>query len=83
LERELVHGRFFGRQRDLRLAYFDADPTRADFEKAVMSGPDPDGVNFGSKTEVELRKRAAFTDDECDQVTRWGYNPRSTPTVVL
>jgi hypothetical protein len=83
LERELVHGRFFGRQLEVRTRYLDADDERAAREKAIMGGPDPDGILFGSRTEVELRKRASFTDEECEQVTRWGYNPRSTPTVVL
>ena len=81
LERELVHGRFFGRQLEVRTRYLDADPERAAREKAIMGGPDPDGIAFGSRTEVELRKRASFTDDECEQVTRWGYNPRSTPSM--
>ncbi len=83
LERELVHGRFFGRQLEVRTRYLDADAERAEREKAIMGGPDPDGIQFGSRTEVELRKRASFTDEECEQVTRWGYNPRSVPTVVL
>ena len=81
LERELVHGRFFGRQIEVRTQYLDADPERAEREKAIMGGPDPDGIQFGSRTEVELRKRASFTDEECEQVTRWGYNPRSTPSL--
>jgi hypothetical protein len=81
LERELVHGRFFGRQYDVRKRYLDADPERAEREKAIMGGPDPDDIRFGSRTEVELRKRASFTDEECEQVTRWGYNPRSTPSM--
>ena len=74
LERELVHGRFFGRQRDVRLRYLEADPERAAREIEILDGPDPDGVPFGARTQVELRLRAAFTRDECDQVDRWGYN---------
>ena len=37
-------------------------------------GPDPDGLNFMSRTEGTLRRRASFTDDELRQVHRWGYN---------
>ncbi len=75
LERERVHGRFFGRQRDVRLAYLEADPVRAAAEIAILEAPDPDGVPYVSRTEVELRLRASFTLDECEQVERWGYNP--------
>ncbi len=75
LERERVHGRFFGRQRDMRLEYLAADPDRAATEIAILEAPDPDGVPFVSRTEVELRLRASFTLDECEQVERWGYNP--------
>jgi len=77
LERELVHGRFFGRQRDLRSRYLEADPERAAQEIAALAGPDPDGVPFQSRTERELRRRVSFTEAEIDQVDRWGYNPRS------
>jgi uncharacterized ferritin-like protein (DUF455 family) len=75
LERELVHGRFFGAQRDVRLAYLEADPERAAAEIAILEAPDPDGVPYESRTEVELRLRCSFTVDECEQVERWGYNP--------
>jgi uncharacterized ferritin-like protein (DUF455 family) len=75
LERERVHGRFFGRQRDIRLEYLLADPARAEAEIAILEAPDPDGVPYVSRTEVELRLRSSFTIDECEQVERWGYNP--------
>ncbi len=75
LERERVHGRFFGRQRDVRLAYLEEDPERAALEIAILEAPDPDGVPYVSRTEVELRRRASFTLAECEQVERWGYNP--------
>jgi uncharacterized ferritin-like protein (DUF455 family) len=75
LERERVHGRFFGRQRDVRLTYLSADPARAAAEIAILEAPDPDGVPYVSRTEVELRTRSSFTLDDCDQVERWGYNP--------
>lgn len=75
LERERVHGRFFGRQRDVRLEYLLADPARAEAEIAILEAPDPDGVPYVSRTEVELRLRSSFTLDECEQVERWGYNP--------
>ncbi len=74
LERERVHGRFFGSQRDMRLQYLAEDPDRAAYEIAMGDGPDPDEMSFVSRTEVELRRRAGFTDDECLQVDRWGYN---------
>jgi hypothetical protein len=77
LERELVHGRFFGRQRNVRAVYLAADRARAEREIAILEGPDPDGIPFESRTEVELRRRASFTDEECEQVDRWGYNARS------
>lgn len=79
LERELVHGRFFGRQRDVRLEYLLADPDRAAAEIAILEAPDPDGVPYVSRTEVELRLRSSFTLDECEQVERWGYNPVRHP----
>jgi hypothetical protein len=79
IERERVHGRFFGSQRDLRASYLEADPERARREIAIFEGPDLDGMTFRSRTERELRKRASFTEAECEQVDRWGYNPRSTP----
>lgn len=79
LERELVHGRFFGSQRDLRLEYLQADPERAAREIAILEAPDPDGVPYGSRTEVERRLRASFTLDECEQVERWRYNPIPHP----
>jgi hypothetical protein len=47
-----------------------------------LDGPDLDGVTFTWRTERELRKRASFTEAECEQVDRWGYNPRSTPDPV-
>jgi len=75
LERERVHGRFFGRQRDVRVAYLEADPARAAAEIAILEAPDPDGVPYESRTEVELRLRSSFFLDECEQVERWGYNP--------
>jgi uncharacterized ferritin-like protein (DUF455 family) len=75
LERERVHGRFFGRQRDVRIEYLEADAARAAAEIAILEAPDPDGVPYVSRTEVELRLRSSFTLDECDQVERWGYNP--------
>jgi uncharacterized ferritin-like protein (DUF455 family) len=75
LERERVHGRFFGRQRDVRLTYLEADPDRAAAEIAILEAPDPDGVPYVSRTEVELRTRSSFTLDDCEQVERWGYNP--------
>ena len=79
IERERVHGRFFGRQRDLRIRYLEADPERAAVEIAIFEGPDLDGMTFTSRTERELRTRASFTEADCEQVDRWGYNPRSTP----
>jgi hypothetical protein len=75
LERERVHGRFFGRQRDVRIEYLEADPERAAAEIAILEAPDADGVPYLSRTEVELRLRASFTIDECEQVERWQYNP--------
>ena len=81
LERELVHGRFFGRQRDLRAQYLEADPERAAREIEILER-DPDGFTFRSRTEVELRRRASFTDAECEQVDRWGYNPRKHPLLT-
>lgn len=75
LERERVHGRFFGRQRDVRIEYLEEDPVRAAAEIAILEAPDPDGVPYVSRTEVELRTRSSFTIDECEQVERWGYNP--------
>lgn len=77
LERERVHGRFFGRQRNVRARYLATDPARAAREIAILEGPDPDGMPFTSRIESELRKRASFTDEECEQVERWGYHPRS------
>jgi len=74
LERERVHGRFFGRQRDVRVDYLAADEERAAAEIAILEAPDPDGVPYVSRTEVELRLRASCTLDECRQVERWGYN---------
>jgi len=80
IERERVHGRFFGSQRDMRAAYLAADAERARWEiETYEEGPDLDGMAFRSRTERELRKRASFTEAECEQVDRWGYNPRSTP----
>jgi uncharacterized ferritin-like protein (DUF455 family) len=75
LERERVHGRFFGRQRDVRIEYLEADADRAAAEIAILEAPDPDGVPYVSRTEVELRLRASFTIEECQQVERWQYNP--------
>ncbi|HLN17472.1 MAG TPA: DUF455 family protein [Acidimicrobiales bacterium] len=75
IERERVHGRFFGRQRDCRQQYLEADPERARREIEILARPDPDGMAFESRTEVELRRRASFTIEECEQVDRWGYNP--------
>jgi hypothetical protein len=75
LERERVHGRFFGRQRNVRARYLAADPARAAREIAILEGPDPDNVPFTSRTQIELRRRASFTDEECEQVERWGYHP--------
>lgn len=74
LERERVHGRFFGRQRDVRIDYLEADKERAAAEIAVLEAPDPDGVPYVSRTEVELRLRVSFTLEECQQVERWQYN---------
>jgi len=74
LEREFVHGRFFGRQEKVRAVYLAADPERAAREIEIMVGPDPDGVPFGSRTEVDRRLRASFTEFECEQAERWGYN---------
>jgi len=83
IERERVHGRFFGRQRDLRVKYLEADPERARWEIEILEGPDPDGMTFESRTERELRKRASFTEAECEQVDRWGYNaPPSSVSVT-
>jgi hypothetical protein len=76
VERERVHGRFFGRQLALRQQYLAADPDRATREIDAMEGPDPDGIPFSSRTEVELRKRASFSEADLEQVRRWGYNPR-------
>jgi uncharacterized ferritin-like protein (DUF455 family) len=75
LERERAHGRFFGRQRNVRARYLAADPERASREIALLEGPDPDAAPFTSRVQVELRRRASFTDDECEQVDRWGYHP--------
>jgi len=75
LERERVHGRFFGRQRDVRVEYLEADAERAAAEIKMLEAPDPDGVPYSSRTEVELRLRASFTMAECEQVERWQYNP--------
>ena len=74
LDRERVHGRFFGRQRDVRMLYLQRDPERAAREIAILEGPDPDGLDFRSRTEGTLRRRASFTDDELRQIHRWGYN---------
>jgi hypothetical protein len=82
LERELVHGRFFGRQQNTREHYLAADPERAAREIEIMQGPDPDGVPFGSRTEVDRRLRASFTEFECEQAERWGYNMRVQPVPV-
>jgi hypothetical protein len=82
LERELVHGRFFGRQEKVRADYLAADPERAAWEIEIMVGPDPDGVPFGSRTEVDRRLRASFTEFECEQAERWGYNIRVQPAPV-
>jgi len=81
LNRELVHGRFFGRQHNVRSAYLEADPERAAREITILDGPDPDGLDFASRTEIDLRRRASFSDDECLQVERWGYNPRAHPAL--
>ena len=80
LDRELVHGRFFGPQRDARARYLAEDPARAEREIAITEGPDPDLMPFTSRTEVELRRRSGFTDDECRQVDRWGYNEPLDPS---
>jgi len=80
LDRERAHGRFFGRQRDERLRYLAEDDERAAYEIAQGEGPDPDGMPFRSRTEVELRRRAGFTHDECLQVDRWGYNVPLEPS---
>jgi uncharacterized ferritin-like protein (DUF455 family) len=77
VERERVHGRFFARQRTFRTEYLARDPERAAWEIARAEGPDPDGLTFRSRTERELRRRASFTEEECAQVDRWGYNPLS------
>ncbi len=71
-----MHGRFFGTQRDLRTRYLEADPERARREIAIFEGPDLDGMTFTSRTERDLRKRASFTEAECEQVDRWGTTPR-------
>ncbi len=81
LERERVHGRFFGRQYAVRAAYLQADPERAAREIEILEGRDPDDMPFTSRTEVDLRRRASFTDEECEQVERWGYNPRRHPAL--
>jgi uncharacterized ferritin-like protein (DUF455 family) len=75
LERERVHGRFFGRQRDVRTQHVEAYPELAAAEMAILQAPDPDGVPYVSRTEVELRMRVSFTLEECKQVERWRYNP--------
>jgi len=77
IERERVHGRFFGRQGEERDRYLQADSERAECEIRILEGPDPDGMTFESRTEVELRLRASFTEEECEQVDRWGYNTPS------
>jgi uncharacterized ferritin-like protein (DUF455 family) len=79
LERELVHGAFFGKQYDVRFPYLDADPERAAAEIEALEAPDPDGVPYTSRTEVELRLRSAFSIEECEQVEQWGYNPIRHP----
>lgn len=81
LHRELVHGRFFGRQYQIRAAYLEADHERAAREIAFAEADDPDGLDFASRTEVDLRRRASFTDDECLQVERWGYNRAPHPAL--
>ena len=43
--------------RDVRLRYLEADPERAAREIEILDGPDPDGVPFGARTQVELRLR--------------------------
>jgi hypothetical protein len=83
LERERVHGRFFGSQRDVRLQYLAEDPDRVACEIAMGDGPDPDEMPLVSRTEVELRRRAGFTDDECLQVDRWGYNLPLAPDFAI
>jgi uncharacterized ferritin-like protein (DUF455 family) len=79
LERERAHGRFFGRQQEVRLAFLAEDAERAKYEIGLSERPDPDLMPFTSHTEVELRRRAGFTDDECRQVDRWGYNEPLDP----
>ncbi len=79
LERERAHGRFFGRQQQVRLAYLDEDAERAAYEIGLSELPDPDLMPFASHTEVELRRRSGFTDEECRQVDRWGYNEPLDP----
>jgi uncharacterized ferritin-like protein (DUF455 family) len=79
LERERAHGRFFGEQQRVRLAYLAADAERAAQEIAQGQLPDPDLMPFRSHTEVELRRRSGFTDEECRQVDRWGYNQPLDP----
>ena len=79
LERERAHGRFFGRQQEVRLAYLAEDAERAAYEIGLADLPDPDLMPFTSHTEVELRRRSGFTDEECRQVDRWGYNEPLDP----
>jgi hypothetical protein len=55
------------------------DTDFAAIEIALSDGPDPDLVPFKARTEVELRHRSGFTDDECLQVDRWGYNEPLDP----
>ena len=80
LERERAHGRFFGRQQEVRLAYLAEDAERAAYEIGLVELPDPDLLPFTSYTEVEMRRRAGFTDEECRQVDRWGYNEPLDPS---
>lgn len=79
LERELVHGAFFGKQYAVRFPYLDADPERAAAEIEALEAPDPDGMPYKSRTEVERRLRSGFTIEECHQVEAWGYNPIRHP----
>ena len=79
LDRERVHGRFFGRQRDARARYLDEDPDRAAREIDITEGPDPDLMPFTSRTEVELRRgRGSPSTSACRSIVGATTNPSRT-----
>jgi hypothetical protein len=72
-----VHRRFFGSQRD-GIRHLESDPERAAREIAIFEEPDLAGMTLASRTERELRRRASFTEAECEQVDAGDTTPRST-----